>query len=53
MPGSSLDALPDVREWSGVYAECPRVVGRPSQLSVSGGRPSRMSGSGRENLLNV
>ena len=44
---------PDVREWSGVYPKCPGVVGRPSQLSVSSGWPSRMFGSGREALTDV
>ena len=37
------EALPDVRECSGVPPGCPGVVGRPS----------RMSGSGRETLLDV
>ena len=37
------ESLPDVREWSGVFLECPGVV-------VS---PSWMSESGRESLLNV
>ena len=37
------ESLPDVREWSGVFLECPGVVGSPSW----------MSGSGRESLLNA
>ena len=60
MSGSGREAIPDVRmlsgghpespgdptdipEWSGGYLGCPRVVGRPS----------RMSGSGREILTNI
>ena len=38
MSGSGAEVLTDDREWSGVPAGCPRVIGRPS----------RMSGSGRE-----
>ena len=53
MYGSGREALTNVREWSGVYPKCPGVVGKPSQLSVSGGHPSRMSESGREAFLNV
>ena len=41
MSGSVWEALPDVREWSGGPPKCPVVVGRPSQ----------MSGCGREALL--
>ena len=37
------EALPDVREWLKGYPECPKVVGRPS----------RMSGSGREALSDI
>ena len=36
-------ALPDVREWSGGLPGCPGVIGRTF----------RMSGSGRESLLDV
>ena len=50
MSGISLEAILDVREWSGVPLGCPGVFGRPSQMS---GRPSRMVGSGREALLYV
>ena len=39
------EAFTDVREWSGVFFECPIVVGRPSRVVWS---PSRVSGSGRE-----
>ena len=40
MSVSGREALPEVREWSGGLPGCPGVVGRPS----------RMSGSGRESL---
>ena len=60
MSGSCWKTLPDVREWSGDPLEClgvvesrprcPGVVVSPSQMS---GRPSQMSGSGQETLLNV
>ena len=33
-----------VREWSKDPLGCSEVVGRPSQMSGSGERPSRMSG---------
>ena len=36
MSGSGLEALPDVREWSGCPPECPGVVRRPSRMSVCG-----------------
>ena len=36
MSGSGWEAQPDVRNWSGGPHECPGVVGRPSQISVSG-----------------
>ena len=42
MSGSGREALPDVREWSGGPPGCPGVVGRPT----------RMSGSGREAISN-
>ena len=41
MSGSGQESLSDVREWSGVPPRCPGVVGRPSW----------MSGGGREVLL--
>ena len=53
MSGSVLEVFPDVRERSRDPPECPRVVGRPSQLSESGGRPSWMSWSIRKALANV
>ena len=40
---SGRESLADVREWSGGPPGCPGVVGRPS----------KMSGSGREGLLDV
>ena len=43
MIGSGQVVLPDVREWSGGPPGCLGVVGRPSQ----------MSGSGRESLPDV
>ena len=43
MSWNGQEALPHVLEWSGNPPECPGVVGRPS----------RMSGSGRETLLDV
>ena len=64
MYGSDWEALPDVREWSGIYPGYPGVVGRPSQMSGNDrdalpgclavvGRPSRMSGSCRKTLPDV
>ena len=64
MSWSGCDALPDAREWSenptgctggplgcsGGPLGCPGVVWRFSRLSVSSGRPSWMSGIGREAL---
>ena len=43
MSGSGRESLPDVLEWSGGPPGCPGVVGKTS----------RMSGSGREILLDV
>ena len=43
MSESGRETLRDVREWSGDRPECPRVVVMHS----------RMSGSGREDLLDV
>ena len=43
MSRSGQEALPDVREWLGERPGCLRVVGRPS----------RMSESGRDALLDV
>ena len=66
MSGSGQVALPDVQEWSGVPPGCTGLVGSPSRMSGSGGRPytflerladvhktSRISGSGLETLLDV
>ena len=50
MSGSGLDALPDVREWSGSPPKCLKVVGRPSQMSWSGREAFPMSGNGQEAL---
>ena len=36
MFGSGREALPEVREWSGVPPGYPRVVGKPSRMSRSG-----------------
>ena len=47
------EVLSNVREWLGGTPGCLQVVGRPSQMSVSGGWPSRISGCGRETLPNV
>ena len=43
MSGNSRETLREVREWSGDHPGCPRVVVMHS----------RMSGSGREALLDV
>ena len=40
MSGSFWESLSFVREWSGGHSGCPEVLGRPS----------RMSGSGRETI---
>ena len=53
MSGISRGALPDVREWSEDPQSYPGVVGRPSGMSGSGREDSRMSGSGRESLPDV
>ena len=50
MSGSSREAVPKVREWSGVPPGCLGVVGRASRMSESGQESLRMSGSGREAL---
>ena len=49
MSGSGLEALLEVRE----ALPDVRVFWRPSQMSLSGGRPFRMSGSCREALPDV
>ena len=43
MSGSGWEDLPDVRKWSGGHPLCPGVVGNSS----------RMTGSGREDILHV
>ena len=50
MSGSGLEALPDVREWSGGPPECPGVVGRPFRMSRSGREALPMSRSDQEAL---
>ena len=45
MSGNGLEALPDVREWSGDPSECPGVVERHFRMSAM---PSWISGCGRE-----
>ena len=47
------EALPNVREWSGEPPGCLGVAERPSQISLSGGRPFWMSGSGWEALSDI
>ena len=47
------EALQDVLEWSGAPPRYLGVVGRPFRMSVSGGKPSRMFGSGQEALPDV
>ena len=44
------EAFRNVREWSGIYPRCPRG---PTGCLVVAGWPFRMSGSGREALLDV
>ena len=53
MSRSGRETLPDVREWSGGPPECPRLVGRPSQMSGSGRYACRMFGSCRKAIPNV
>ena len=53
MSGSGRETLPDVWEWSGDPPGCPGVVGRPSQMSGSGRETPRMSGSGWEVFSDV
>ena len=38
------EALPDDQEWSEGHPECPGVVGRPSRMTGSGREPSRVVG---------
>ena len=53
MSGSGQKALPDVQEWLDSTPGCLRVVERLPEYPGEVRRPSRMSGSGRETLLNV
>ena len=53
MSESGRETYPDIREWSGCPPGCPAVVGRPSWMSLRGGRPFRMSGSCRVTLPDV
>ena len=63
MSGSGREALLDVQEWSECPPGYPGVVGIPCQMFLSGGKPfwmsgscreaPRMSGNGRETLLDV
>ena len=46
-------ALLDIQEWSVGSPGCPGVVRRPSWLSGSSGRPSRMFGCCLETLPDV
>ena len=46
MYGNGWEALPDIWEWSGDPPECPGVVGGLYEYLGVVGRPSRMSGSG-------
>ena len=47
------EALSYVREWSGGPPGCAGVVGRPSRMSGSGREACRISGSGRKAIPNV
>ena len=61
--GSCHVTLPNVREWSGGHSNvqewsgdtsgCPGVVRRHSQMSLSGGRRYRISGSGWKTIPDV
>ena len=53
MPGSGRKALADVREWLEGPPKCPGVVGRPSRMAGSGGKPLQISGSSRESLPDI
>ena len=60
MTGSDREAIPDVREWSASLPDVPVAfpdvqewLGGPPGCPGVVGRPSRMSGSGREALPNV
>ena len=53
MSGSGRASLPDVQEGLGGPSGYLGVVGRPPGCPGVVGRPFRMSGSGRETLLDV
>ena len=53
MSRNGLEALSDVREWSGGPPECSGVVGSTYGCTGLFGRPSQMSGRGREALPDV
>ena len=53
MFGSVREALPYVREWTGGPLRSLEVVGRPSRMSGSGRESCLMSGSGRKAIPNV
>ena len=60
MPRSGRKSCPyvrktrqDVREFSGGSSVCPVVIERPPVCPVVLGRPSRMSKSGREDIMDV
>ena len=53
MSGSGREALPDIREWSGLSPGCPGVVGIISRMSGSGRGPSWMSGSSQKAFPDV
>ena len=53
MSGSRREALPHVRELSGVSTGCPGVVGDPPGSPVVVEMPSRMAGSGWEAFPDV
>ena len=53
MSGSGREALLDVQEWTVGRPGIPGVVRGPSRMSGVVGRLSRMSGCGREYLLDV
>ena len=53
MSGSGVEALPNVREWSGGPPECPQLVVRPSLMSESGKEALMESGCGQEAFPDV
>ena len=60
MSSSCREVLPDIREWFGGAPGCPEgssgcpvVYGRPSRMTGSGREAPQMSGSGRESLPHV